>query len=98
MTWMNDANCMAHLDKLLISQQSELNLFLEAIYDHMDETPIWGILVLYGKFVMHYNELRNDATENEALLEAIARLGNDELTQALVATIIGTMVDRRVQG
>ena len=52
----------------------------------------------YGKFVMHYNELRNDATENEALLEAIARLGNDELTQALVATIIGTMVDRRVQG
>ena len=96
MNWLNDAEVMASLDRLILNQQSDLNDFMETISDHMDETPIWGILVLYGKFVMYYTELRSDGTETEAYQEAVARLANDKLTQDLVASIIGNMANRSV--
>jgi hypothetical protein len=96
MDWLNDAEVMAALDAFILNQQGDLNAFMETISDHMDETPIWGILVLYGKFVMYYTELRADGTEGEAYQEALARLANDKLTQDLVASIIGNIANRKV--
>tara|TARA_R110000824_G_scaffold38799_1_gene118180 strand:+ start:376 stop:672 length:297 start_codon:yes stop_codon:yes gene_type:complete len=96
MTWQNDPVVMLALDEFFSNQQTDLNHLMQTLNDYMDETPIWGMIVLYGKLVMYYNELRQDATENEAFREAIARLGNDELTQALVANILGTVMNRKV--
>lgn len=98
MNWQNDPVVMVALDELLTAQQSPLNHFMETMNDYMDETPIYGILVLYGKFVMYYNYSRDygDSSPNEAFQEAIGKLGNDPLTQALVANIMGSVLNKKV--
>ena len=89
MSWQQDAQVMEALDVFLTNQQGDLNALMETLSEHMDETPVWGMVVLYGKFVMYYNTQReNDSTETEAFQESVARLGNDPLTQALVANYL----------
>jgi len=96
MSFLNDPVVMEALDNLLRNQRSDLNEFLEAASDHMDETPIWGMLVIFGKFVMVYDQLREDGTENEAFQEAASRAAADPLTQALVGSMMAGMANKAV--
>ena len=96
MSFLNDANAMEQLDKLLRNVSPDLNGFLEAVSEHMDETPIWAMLVIFGKFVISYDQLREDGTESEAFQEAAARASADPLTQALVGQMMAGMANRSV--
>ena len=49
--WIDDPTVMSSLDDLLTIQEPFLNIFLETIFPYSEQTPIWGILMLYGKFV-----------------------------------------------
>ena len=96
MSFTNDPIAMDALDNLLRSSRQPFNSFLEAVSDHMDETPIWAMLVIFGKFVVSYDQLREDGTESEAFNEAVARAGNDPLTQALVGQMMAGLANRSV--
>jgi len=90
--WMDDPEVMGHLDDWLSLQQEPLSRFMQTIMQYSDETPIWAILVVYGKFVMHYNMLRSEGTQLESFNEALARIANDPLVMQLVGQMMGGMV------
>ena len=92
--WMDDAEVMRHLDDWLSMQNEPLNRFMSAIIKYADETPLWALTVCYSKFVVVYNQLRNDATEIEAFNEALARLANDPLVNQLVSQMMGDFVNQ----
>ena len=94
--WVDDALVMTNLDNLLTIQEPFLNLFLNSIFPFSEQTPIWGILMLYGKFVTRYAELRATETEVDAYNQSVADLANDPLVGQLVASIMGSQLDRRV--
>jgi len=92
--WMEDAEVMGHLDDWLSAQGEPLNRFMQSIMLYADETPIWALLVCYGKFFMVYNQIRADATESEAFNESLARLAQDPLVNTLVAQMMGDFVNQ----
>lgn len=93
-SWMEDAEVMGHLDDWLSVQGEPLNRFMQSIMPFADETPIWALLVCYGKFIMSYNQLRADATELEAFNESLARLAQDPLVNQLVSQMMGDFVNQ----
>ena len=94
--WMDDPEVMEHLDDWLSTQQEPLGRFMQSIMQYSDETPIWAIMVVYGKFVMHYNMMRADGTELEAFNEALARIANDPLVMQLAGQMMGSMVNKGI--
>lgn len=96
MDWTEDATVMANFDLLMETQRIPLSQFLETILPYSEQTPIWGILMLYGKFVMRYCDLRDAETENDAYNQAVADLANDPLVGQLVASVMGSTIDRKV--
>ena len=66
-SWQDDPEVYALLDKWMVSQQASMNEFMEAIMKYADDAPHWGMLVVYGKFCMFWNHLKEqgDLTETE---------------------------------
>jgi hypothetical protein len=97
-SWQDDPEVYEKLDAWLVSQQKPLNEFMECIMQHAGEEPHWGLLVVYGKFVMTYNLLKSESsmTETEIFQETTARIANDSLTQTLIAAMMGGMVNKGV--
>ena len=92
--WIDDPKVMSSLDDLLTIQEPFLQVFLESIFPYSEQTPIWGILMLYGKFVQRYTELRVEEIEPDAYNIAVADLANDPLVGQLVASVMGKTLDR----
>jgi hypothetical protein len=80
--WTDDPECFRLLDEWMVSQQKPMNEFMEQIMQYADDAPHWGMLVIYGKFVMHWNQLKEvgDMTETELFNEVVARIANDTHT------------------
>lgn len=97
-SWQDDPEVYSLLDKWMVSQQKPMNAFMESIMQYADDAPHWGMLVVYGKFVMFWNQLKDngDLTEIELFNECVARIANDPLTQSLIATMMGGMMNRSV--
>ncbi len=97
-SWQQDDDTMQALDDWLQSQQKPLNNFMEHIMQHAGEETHWALLVVYGKFVMYYNQLINsgDCTIQESFAQALANIANDPLTQQIVGQMIGGMMNRKV--
>ena len=92
--WLDDAITVNALDVLLTEQETNLSAFLEAVHPYSEQTPIWGILMLYGKWVVRYCELRKTETETDAWHQSVADLAADPLVSQLVASVMGSAVDR----
>lgn len=94
--WQDDTQVMAALNEWLRTQQKPLNTFMENIMEYSDDSPTWGLMVVYGKFVMFYNVLMEsgDCEINEAFAQALANIANDPLTQAIVGNMLGGMMNR----
>ena len=97
-SWQQDDDTMQALDDWLQSQQKPLNTFMEHIMQHAGEETHWALLVVYGKFVMYYNQLikSGDCTIQESFAQALANIANDPLTQQIVGQMIGGMMNRKV--
>ena len=98
MSWQDDPEVYERLDKWMVAQQATLNDFMESIMQHADDSPHWGLLVVYGKFVMQWNMLKENGsmTESELFNECVARIANDPLTQALMASMMGGLMNKGV--
>ena len=96
--WTDDPECFRLLDEWMVSQQKPMNEFMQQIMQYADDAPHWGMLVIYGKFVMLWNQLKEvgDMTETELFNEVVARIANDKLTQTLIASMMGGMMNRGV--
>jgi len=97
-TWQSDPEVFKHLDEWMVSQQKPLNNFMETIMPHADDSPIWGMLVIYAKFCMFWNHLKKggDMTETELFNECMARIANDKITQSLMSAMMGSMMNKAV--
>tara|TARA_R100000231_G_scaffold118272_1_gene88408 strand:- start:246 stop:554 length:309 start_codon:yes stop_codon:yes gene_type:complete len=97
-SWQQDDETMQALDDWLQSQQKPLNTFMEHIMAYAGEETHWALLVVYGKFVMFYNQLidSGDCSIQEAFAQALANIANDPLTQQIVGQMIGGMMNRKV--
>jgi len=95
---MGDPDVFKHLDEWMVSQQKPMNTFMESIMPYADDAPHWGMLVVYGKFVMFWSHLKEqgDFTETELFNECVARIANDPLTQNLIASMMGGMLNKGV--
>ena len=94
--WIDDATVMESFDSLMLNQMPDLDSFLGSIMEYSDQVPLDALLVLYGKFVKSYNEFRQTQTEIDSFHEAVTKLAEDPLVSQLVATMMGTQLDRRL--
>ena len=92
---MEDPEVMDALDRLILNQHEDLELFMSKITKYSDPSPVWAILHLYGKFIRFYTEDRViGSVEIEAYQTSISKLAGDPLVQQLVAQVMGQMMDR----
>jgi len=96
--WSDNPEVFLAMDEWLCSQQKPLNNFMEHIMPYADDSPHWGMIVVYAKFVMNWSHLKQmgDMTETELFNECVARIANDPLTQNLMASMMGGMMNRGV--
>lgn len=98
MTWQDDASTMTAFDAWITNQATDLNVFMENLMGFSDGTPPFAFMVVMGKFVINYTQMRDegDATETEALREAIALMANDTLVQQLVGQMMANGFNKGV--
>lgn len=96
MSWRDDGETWEKLDAFLIGQKETLNEFLQSITQHQNGNMMFPFLILYGKFVIGYSELREIHTENDSFDLILARIANDPIAQHLSASMMAGFVDRSV--
>ena len=96
MGWRESAETWEKLDGWMIGQKETLNEFLEEIVKHQDGNMMFPFLILYGKFVVGYSELREIHTEQDSFDLILARIANDPIAQHLSASMMSGFIDRRV--
>ena len=94
--WLEDPEVMEALDGYMTVQAQPLGDFLNKILPFTDQTPIWAIVMLWGKFVTSYSAYRATVSETESWALSVADLANDPLAQELVASVMGSAANRMV--
>ena len=96
MEWIDDPAVMETLDNYMIAQEKPLKKFLDEVMPYADQTPIWAIVILWGKFSKAYVEFRKTDTETEAWAKAVAAVAHEPLAQELVGSVVGMMGNKAV--
>lgn len=92
--WSSDAGVMGALDSFLINQKDDLRNLMNELVKHNDGSPPFQMLTVYAKFVMIYNQLRNEFVETDAYELTISQIANDPMVQNLISRMVGASIDK----
>lgn len=97
--WQLDKPTMDAFDDLMCSMYQPLDNWLGNMINHADQSPPWLILFTYGKFVMEYNNQRENGHEPQVAYNmALAFVLSDPQIQALMARFTQQAIDKGLGG